>query len=230
MSAFEPEVVLEIILNTLHPSKRTAFAAKWNASVKDRALKWIAHRPSQWHMKAQLEWEASIVEYVGYVYDLTKLHGNSKKSVPPTLPPGIPYYGPRFIPPTYSHLSKRENAPRIQPEFAYLRPLNVVHPFYYGDLKKCPQCGSLDVLWDSWTNTGHRSLHGVRTEESAIGYQLRCKVCEKRALAQSEGDANAKPIRHCFATTSSVFWEKWEHWELPRTSAALTHPSVMRLY
>ncbi len=170
-------------------------------------------------MEAQLEWEASIVEYVGYMYDLTKVHGNSKKTVPPTLPPGIPYYGPRFIPPTYSHLSKRENSPRIKPELAYLRPLNVVHPFYYGDLKKCPQCGSSDVLWDSWTNTGHRRLHGIRTEESAIGYQLRCKPCEKRALAQpgvASGPDNSKPVQHCFATTSAIFWDKWEHWELPR--------------
>ncbi|KAI0685918.1 hypothetical protein C8T65DRAFT_712479 [Cerioporus squamosus] len=180
---FEPDVVLTIILNALPPHERAAFADKWHKSVNHRVDKWMKNRPAQACMKAQLLWEAHVVEYVSYAYDCTKLHGNAKKSVPPSLLTAIPIFGPRFVPPSYAQLLKRDKKARIQPEVAYLRPLNVIHPFYHEDLKKCPQCDSLDVLWDSWTNTGHRELHGVRLEESAIGYQLRCKVCEKKALA-----------------------------------------------
>ncbi|RDX40484.1 hypothetical protein OH76DRAFT_1325834, partial [Lentinus brumalis] len=175
---FEPEVVLAIILDSIPPEERAPFAENWQTSVSHRVQKWKQSRPPHACMEAQLLWEAHVVEYVIYGYNITKLHGNAKKgSLPPTLPPTIPNFGPRFVPPSYAQLLKRDKKARIKPEVAYVRPLNVVHPFYYDGLKKCPQCDSVDVLWDSWTNTGHRDLHGIRAEESAIGYQLRCKVC-----------------------------------------------------
>ncbi len=159
---------------------------------------------------------------MNYIYNITKVHGNSKNATPRALPEGIPYCGPQFLPPTYTHVLKRDQNARLKPELAYLRPLNVVHPVYYDNLKQCPQCESTEVLWDSWTSTGHRKLHGIRMDENALGYQLRCKACERRAQGQSGGAGGAvgeKPIRHCFATTSAAFWQRHEHWEIPRKYA-----------
>ena len=129
------------------------------------------------------------------------------------LPVGIPLLGPRFVPPTYLHVKKREDNVAIQPETAYLKPLNVIHPFYYPDLGKCPRCDSLDVLWDSWASNGHRDLHGVHEEEMAIGYQLQCKACKENKATHTQDDEGGG---YCFLTTNQVFWTKWEHWRMPR--------------
>ncbi|THH19481.1 hypothetical protein EW146_g1687 [Bondarzewia mesenterica] len=163
---------------------------------------------------AQLEWEAHVVEYVSYIYDATKVHANAKKgTIPPTLVNDIPIYGPRFLPPDYLHLQKRQSVPLIEPVTAYLKPLHIIHPFYYGNLARCPQCHSEDVRWDGWTATGHRELHGIRREEGALGYQLRCKPCEEKHGKHTRGGEKG---HFCFATTNSTFWEKWEYWEMPR--------------
>jgi hypothetical protein len=164
----------------------------------------------------QLEWEAHIVEYVGFLFKLTKHHGNLKQNIPPpSLPKDIPLLGPRFLPPSYLHIQKCHPTPIIEPQTAYLKPFNVVHPFYHSGLEKCPQCDSSDVIWDGWTTSGHRELHGVREEETVIGYQLICKPCEARfSRTKGSGDKGF----FCFATTNPVFWKKWEHWEIPRES------------
>jgi len=68
----------------------------------------------------------------------------------------------------------------IKPEVAYLKPLNVIHPFYYKDLQRCPCCRAMDeTTWFSWTATGHREVHGLQRKECAISYQLCCGHCEK---------------------------------------------------
>ena len=179
----------------------------------------MANRRDQSRNEQQLKWEAEVVEYVTYVYNITKVHGNAKQgTLPSKLPDDIPLLGPRFLPPSYTHNLKRNPNARITPETAFLRPLNVIHPLYYNTIARCPQCDSPDkVRWDSWNNTGHRELHGVRIEENAIGYQLRCKACEDKPTDLETG---AK-LPHCFATTSPVFWKRWEHWEIPSKSIVL---------
>src|ERR1700675_474003 len=165
----------------------------------------------------QLEWEAHVLEYVGFLYKSTKHHGNSKKDIPPpSLPKDIALLGPCFLTPSYLHVKKRHPIPTIQPQTAYLKPLNVVHPFYLSGLDKCPQCESMDVLWDGWTTSGHRELHGIQEEETVIGYQLICKPCKTR-FSQVGGSASAGADKgsFCFATTNPVFWKKWEHWAIP---------------
>jgi hypothetical protein len=180
---------------------------------------WIKHRSaagrSNSNSKDQLEWEANIVEYVGFVYKLTKSHGNSKKdALPPSLPKDIPLLGPRFLPPSYLHAQRRQPTPIIQPETAYLKPLNIVHPFYHDDISACPQCATTDTRWDGWTTTGHREIHGIYEEEMALGYQLVCKACESR-FSHAKGSARDDEGSFCFATTNPMFWKRWEHWAIP---------------
>lgn len=90
-------------------------------------------------------------------------------------------------------------APVIEPESAYLKPLNVVHPFYYPRLARCPQCESNSV-WEGWTTTGSRDVHGVSEEEAALGFQSPCKDCE--------ASGTTKGHRSCVASTKPVFRKK----------------------
>ncbi len=186
--------------------------------VKQRLTKWLQNRPTQSRDVEQLTWEANIVAYVNVLYERTKIHGNCKRDTEaPALKTNIPIYGPRFVPPSYLHVQKRNPVtPLIKPSVLFLKPLHVIHPFYYGNLRKCPQCGSSEgVSWNSWVNTGHRELYGLRQGECALGYQLRCKGCTTGSTMQGSGDSDSD--QHCFATTSSAFWRKWEHWNIPST-------------
>jgi hypothetical protein len=187
--------------------------------VNTRVKAWIKHRSSatrnQSSIIAQLEWEAEVVEYVGFVYKLTKTHGNSKKAtLPPCLPKDVPLLGPWFLPSLYLHIQKRQSMPIINPEISYLKPLNIVHPFYYDSLGSCPRCQSTDILWDGWTTTGHRKLHGIHEEETALGYQLICKQCKSQYLHEKGGAGDGEGA-YCFATTNPVFWKLCEHWAIP---------------
>ena len=175
----------------------------------------------------QMIWEAHVVQYVTYIHLETCLHGNAKVGVKPprTLDKGIPLYGPRFVPPSYLHQRKKSLRGDIRPETAYLKPLNVVHPFYYKGLQVCPRCGATDnTYWNSWTGTGHREVHGLQREECAIGYQLRCRLCSgDDGRSDDESPMSLEKVRvneddqHCFATTSSAYWKKWDYVDIPCT-------------
>jgi hypothetical protein len=224
MSVFEPAVILAI-LKGLEPntSKQKVFGAEWEKSVSSghqipnfhySAESKVANRVQHWkkvHLDqeaTQLQWEAEVVEYVNYLHCQTRVHANKKEGTAPNLRKAIPLLGPRFVPPSYLHLQKRHVAPIIEPESAYLRPLNIVHPFYYPQIARCPNCKSKDVLWDGWTSRGSREVHGVGCEEAALGFQLRCKPCERAASSE-------RRVTYCTATTNQMFWEQWEHWEIP---------------
>jgi hypothetical protein len=167
--------------------------------------------------------EAHVVEYVNLVYRSTKKHGNSKKDTPaPCLPQDVPFLGPRFVPPTYLNAKRRQGNLVAEPETAYLKPLNIIHPFYYDNITKCPQCDSSDVSWDGWTATGHRELHGISCEEMALGYQLICKQCKEEYSAKSN-HVNGGEGSFCFATTNPTFWKKWEHWAIPGSCQCIVH-------
>ncbi|GBE81445.1 hypothetical protein SCP_0311740 [Sparassis crispa] len=199
--------------NALQPSeKKKNFEKNWKTEVETRWKKWKRARPSQSQYTEQLEWEAHVVEYVNTVYKLTKAHGNSKTATNVSLRHEIPLYGPHFIPPTYADEFKQDATPGIVPETAYLKPLTVIHPFYFPELARCPQCSSDDIKWCGWTPTGHREVHGIFREETALGFQLRCQSCAKQCGVHGEGDDEGP---YCFSTTSPLFWEKREHWEIP---------------
>jgi hypothetical protein len=141
------------------------------------------------------------------MYKATTVRGSPRNgSVAPVLRKEVPLLGPRFLPPSYLHIKKRNSTPNIVPASAYLKPLHIVHPFYYPELSKCPQCHSDNILWDGWNTAGHREVHGVYREETTLGYQLKCTPCRD----------TLQPGGYCFATTNAKFWANKEHWEIPR--------------
>lgn len=175
--------------------------------VHSRVETWKKNRgENQLCHEEQLEWEAHIIQYVNFIYGITKVHGNAKEKTPTSLSSQIPLYGPRFVPPTYLNLSKRDSTPVISPTTLYLKPVNIIHPLYFDGLAVCPQCSSSEVMWDGWTTSGHRELHGIQEEETAIGLQLKCKECEKKYSKAKgntrDGDENR---RFCFPTTNPMF-------------------------
>ncbi|KAA1480033.1 hypothetical protein DENSPDRAFT_789845, partial [Dentipellis sp. KUC8613] len=189
--------------------------------VEKRAKDWMDARPNQTNAAWQLVWVSHIVEYVSFLWKATEPDGRSKADKP-ALAANIPILGPRFVPPSYLHIAKRNKTPDINPKDAYLKPLTVVHPFYFPELRRCPQCGITNrkVSWHGWNATGYREVHGVRREETAIGLQLRCDACkvaddEARKVAKATKHEYEK-ILHCFATTSHEFWGNRHHWDIPR--------------
>ncbi|KAL6307078.1 hypothetical protein BKA93DRAFT_770448 [Sparassis latifolia] len=182
--------------------------------VERQCEAWKRARVSQSQYAEQLEWEAHIVEYVNFVHERMKAHGNAKLATERSLRRDLPLYGPRFIPPTYLDIAKRSATPKITPEMTYLKPVTIVHPFYFPEITQCPQCDSGDVKWIQWAATGHREVHGLFREETAIGYQLRCKECEKRTAERSCTNEDSDGA-YCFTTTSHLFWQRRDHWEIP---------------
>ncbi|KAJ7097109.1 hypothetical protein B0H15DRAFT_773454, partial [Mycena belliarum] len=160
----------------------------------------------------QLEWEANVAEYVTVLYQATKAPPTTKNSTKISrespLKLSIPILGPKFIPPSFNDYRLRQTG-KIEAKIAYLRPINIIHPLYYSNLRNCPHCGSSEARWDGWNGSGSREVHGLRREETALGYQLRHDKC-----APDEG--SSEPKQRSFATTNPLFWRKWEHWKIPR--------------
>ncbi|KAJ7027842.1 hypothetical protein C8F04DRAFT_1266630 [Mycena alexandri] len=220
MSVFDPPTMLEILKASAGaiPAQKK-FVEDWKAAVKGRLATWLKSRGDDAQLKIQLQWEANIVQYVDFLHKKTTVHANKKHSTgPPPLPLGIPILGPRFIPPGL-HTAKKHDPLTVDPSMLYIRPLNIVHPFYY-DISTCPQCDSTDVKWDSWTGAGSRDVHGLRCEEKALGFQLRCNPCKVKygAGGTDVGARNleGEKLGFSFATTNSIFWDRVEHWKVPR--------------
>ncbi|KAI6009042.1 Septin-domain-containing protein [Pisolithus marmoratus] len=129
----------------------------------------------------QLSWEAEVVEYVNFLWQKTWPRKKTANE-PAAIGLDVPILGPRFLPPTYLHTHKQPGLSSIVPEMRYLKPINVVHPFYYPELTCCPQCLSSDaVTWEGWTGTGACEVHGIFYEEVALGLQLRCNGCKAKS-------------------------------------------------
>ena len=131
------------------------------------------------HPLAQLKWEAEVVEYVTSLWNATRCR-SQKATTAKTIGFDVPILGPRFVPPTCLHSRLRPGPTNVQPDMQYLKPINIIHPLYYPELAKCPQClSSNDISWEGWTTTGARELHGISHEETALGLQLRCNGCKR---------------------------------------------------
>ncbi|KAG2085011.1 uncharacterized protein F5147DRAFT_782255 [Suillus discolor] len=223
MSVFEPKTVLTLLKTStaVSPLEKNTFEKKWRVSVEKRVSTWNEARS---HMnnprpQFQLQWESEIVEYVQFLWEKTRTR--SKKGEPSKLGVNVPLLGPRFLPPSYLHVQKRSGGGAIEPTTQYLKPLNIVHPFYYPQLGQCPRCGSdKDTAWEGWTSKGARELHGLFCEEAALGTQLRCNRCKESSKAKTRGDTASGMVAgiegYCFATTSAMYWKGWEHWRIPR--------------
>lgn len=126
--------------------------------VNKRVEAWKKAWPTQNDNRHQLEWASNIVEYVTYVYKATSVHAGTKQGTgPPCLKKEVPVLGPRFLPLAYI-LQKRSSTPSTEPKTTYLKPLNIIHPFYYPILAKCPECLSENTSWQGWTATGPREV------------------------------------------------------------------------
>ncbi|KAF8191326.1 hypothetical protein BJ912DRAFT_849474 [Pholiota molesta] len=205
---FEPETIKNI-LGGLEESKeaKVKFQNGWKENVKKRLEKWQKTDNKETPL-FQLQWEAEVLAYVDYLYSKLIVNGNASarsKDTPRIIGKNIPLLGPRFSPPTLFHYMRRDATPTIKPEIVYISPINVVHPVYYPTLAVCPQCDSQAILWDGWNANGARRVYGVRSNERAIGWQLRCKDCRPKNL----------PEGYCFTTTNPVFWDRWPHWKIP---------------
>lgn len=97
-----------------------------------------------------------------------------------------------------------------------MRPLTIIHPLYFEELAKCPRCDGSEVSWSGWTTTGHCEVHGLDREETALGYQLRCKSCNPEINPETNEPAKTGDGTYCFTTTNYMFWERREHWQIPR--------------
>ncbi|KAJ3523711.1 hypothetical protein NM688_g8682 [Phlebia brevispora] len=241
MSQFNPSSVRATLKLLLPLGERVAFEKTWNYNVQTQVEKWCPRHnghQSGGRVKGnkdeteddssyqQLKFIAEVMEYVNYVARLTTTKDKSGKP----LDEAVPCLGPYFLPHnSYFEGRKRERSPKVTPMASYLKPVYVISPWYYGDcLLHCPNVkpGTLkteahEVAWDGWTPTGHREVHGLWREETAIGYQLRCKTCQR--MSQEAESAGKPKIQYCFATTSSQFWWLYEHWQIPRSIPYFLH-------
>ncbi|KAJ3477525.1 hypothetical protein NLI96_g10403 [Meripilus lineatus] len=215
MATFDPEIIVATFAAREPFGNRVKFVKDWNLEVKKLVEKWTKARESsdQPIVHDQLVFAAQVVQYMNYITHLPsagKSFPNADKTIPITLPANIPLYGPRFIPPGYLDVQKRHASPDIKPKTAYLKPLHIIHPFYYPQLRACPRCGSEQVTLQGFTTTSYRLVHGVSFEETALGCQVRCRPCsDARRLGDLEGPCN-------FATTNCLFWENWDPNAIPR--------------
>ncbi len=221
----------------------TTYRAVRCPQVKTRWTGWRDKRieSGQSVFLPQLMFAAEVCEYVSFLAKVTRPSAKSGVVALP-LNHNIPLLGPQFVPPSFLHAQRRNATPEIMPDPAYLKPVNIIHPLYYPDvLDQCPRCrlagSKSDVAWNGWNATGHREVHGLMQEETAIGVQLRCKTCEVTCGQGKKGEASNRkggrkgekgkkkegdeddedgPLSgYCFVTTSHRFWEKVEHWDLP---------------
>lgn len=152
----------------------------------------------------QLKFSAHCVHYTNLINKLTRVHGNAKKVTKTTSRPNlellVPLLGPQFLPPTHRQLSHRNRAADVTPDSYYLKPLTVLHPFFYPELLVCPNCKTNQhTSIEGWTHSGPRDVFGLRRHETAIGVQIRCSQC-----------------KFCNATTNHEFWAGCEIWQFPR--------------
>lgn len=147
-----------------------------------------------------------MVIYIDWIANECRVRGQPQTRA---LKKEIPLFGPRFVPPTFLDTQKRSLAPQYKPETTYLKSITAIHPFYFPQLANCPRCGSKDISWNGWNTSGHRDVHGLRVEETAIGFQLQCATCQQQKETEED-------VRTCFSTTNPKFWEFWDHWKIPR--------------
>lgn len=142
--------------------------------------------------------------YINYVYKKTNIHGSSHQLTSKFLPDDVPILGPTFLPVSPSMISKRHNQKAKLADY-YLKPVTVIHPFYdsIASLVSCSACANSGVVKPGISYKGWgeslRVVHGMMSEEYAIGYQMECDKCKIRELM-----------------TSNSLWEHVPYWKIPR--------------
>ncbi len=234
MSVFEPDAVrAQCVYSFSDSSKRKSVEADWKTGVsislnacqvlpltdvvfpkvEKHVRSWKLKRKNQSKHEGQLEFVAAVVEYVDLLTTLTR--ATTKGAAALQLNPRFPLLGPHFIPPSFSHAQRRHAVAQVKPDIAYLKPVTVIHPAFYPELGVCPRCSSTDVVWYGWSPTGHRDVHGIEREETAIGYQLRCNPCKRLFGQGGSKESEDEESSYSCLTTNFEFWKTREHWDIP---------------
>ncbi|KAF8546806.1 hypothetical protein OG21DRAFT_1479620 [Imleria badia] len=190
MSVFEPKVIVSILRNSsiVPQGEREKFRMRWSQSVE----KWENLPPMKAynHPLAQLQWEAEVVEYVTLLWNAVRCR-SQKVLTMKTLRPDVPILRPHFVPLTCLHSRLRPGPNNIQPDMQYLKPINIIHPLYYPELAKCPQCsmavGEIPVFY----------------KRCALMRELFNLVVELRPSTTSGG--LAEQIKPCCGSIDSTF-------------------------
>ena len=234
MAAFHPATIIAQFKALAPQDERAKFEQTWMKKVSTPARRGTRHRShsqyvrqvndrvTQWEKiraghqdcnKFELTWVSHVVEYLHRLPD--HLVGLDKR-----LPEGMQLHGPTFKPPSLDeHLLHGDE---LKPEDMYIRPVTVLHPLYFPDLKMCPRDRSHKPQWDGFTTSGPRTVYGVNAPELALGYQIRCRQCSAHDL---KGGAQ----QTCFGTASPQYWAGVPHWERPRECSKILSRALMNL-
>ncbi|GJF00469.1 hypothetical protein PsYK624_167570 [Phanerochaete sordida] len=125
--------------------------------------------------------------------------------------PSVPLYGPRFTPPSFNDVNIRNANPLIEATIAYLKPITVVHPVFFPELKQCPRDKAHQSV--SWDSAG-RLLEAARStgfckrrRQSDISYAEWTATRTDRILPRLRQKRGERSGMHCFATTNDIFWK-----------------------
>ncbi|KAG8916363.1 hypothetical protein FRC01_003197 [Tulasnella sp. 417] len=202
MSHFNPLVALNIISNTLPSDEREEFCAKWNNEIDKRVSGWKNEESSI--PEPQLIFASQACQYVKYLHDKTPKKGKFSLD--------LPLYGPRFSPspPAFLHRNPSSSS-QISPNDFYLKPVTIVHDFFWPSLMTCPTCAKAGraepkLERQGFTPEGPRTVHGIYEDEYVIGARIRCKTCAKLK--------HGGRIQWSF--TAQEFWGDKPYWEIPR--------------
>ena len=104
-------------------------------------------------------------------------------------------------------------------EHYYIKPVHIVHPFFYPALTNlgCRKHGTEpNIQWTQWTGKGPRDVHGLMEAEFSIGYQMQCKMCAAGGETDApDCDSTIKPRLHFWAATNRSYWAGLLHWQVP---------------
>ncbi|PIL35895.1 hypothetical protein GSI_01555 [Ganoderma sinense ZZ0214-1] len=231
MSLFENGVVRGQCRDAVDAKHRKKFLSKWDSRILRRSDNWLIMREKerQSTYKPQLQFAACCCQYASFVAnEIRNLKG--EKCAHKKLNSKIPWLGPRFLPETYTSQKRRLVSPDVIPDLACLKPVTILHPYFFDELNICPRCGATgdDLSWGRWTTSGPRDVHGVYGEEQVIGVQMRCNKCKeargntgrrggrgKGGGGDDDDDDDYDDPSYCWGTASYQFWEGKEHWEIP---------------
>ncbi|KAJ6616192.1 hypothetical protein B0H10DRAFT_1949388 [Mycena sp. CBHHK59/15] len=157
MASFGPAVILAVLVATRSISERKSFEDSWKKASKAGSVQRDSVKIPP---ATAVGGKHRRICYVLIQGDKAaqKLESDQDLSSPSL---GTKYSNLRpTIHPTFIERPPPQDVQEDQPEIAYLRPINIIHPVFYSDIGKCPSCGSEDITWDSWTTSGSREVHG----------------------------------------------------------------------
>lgn len=221
MSHFDPVVALNIISNSVPQSERRAFRQQWHVEVQKRVGSWVSVDSSLF--KHQMEFASQVCQYVKFMFSKGLTNGRCD--------PNLPFYGPRFLPPSPTFLHRNPvSSSQILPNDFYLKPVTVVHELYWPSLLQCPNCVKAKreqprLERQGFSSDGPRTVHGIKEEEYVIGSKIRCQTCNE--LNEANRDKHGDRVRIQWSFTSPEFWSDKMYWEIPSEVPHFLHRTAI---